>query len=79
MNLRKPYSDDLINWDKPELVAVAENVEWEGTEIAAASLVKIKDAWLVFYHGVDKHSVYRVGAMLLDIDNPKKVIGRTKN
>ena len=74
------YSDDLINWDKPELVAVAENIEWEGTKIgAAASPVKTKDGWLVLYHGVDKASTYRVGAMLLDLDNPAKVIGRTKN
>jgi Predicted glycosylase len=74
------YSDDLINWDKPELVAVAENIEWEGTKIgAAASPVKTQDGWLVLYHGVDKASTYRVGAMLLDLDNPAKVIGRTKN
>ena len=74
------YSDDLITWDKPKLVAVAENFEWEGKKIgAAASPLKTKDGWLVFYHGVDAHSVYRVGAMLLDLNNPTKVIGRTKN
>ncbi len=32
--------------------------------------------WLVIYHGVDKHGVYRAGAALLDPDTPWKVIAR---
>ncbi|MNJ69053.1 Beta-1,4-mannooligosaccharide phosphorylase [compost metagenome] len=33
----------------------------------------------MLYHGVDSHSIYRVGALLLDLENPEIVIGRTKN
>ncbi len=73
------YSDDLLEWSDPELVAVAENFEWEGTKIgAAATPIKTEKGWLVLYHGVDANSVYRVGAMLLDLEDPKKVIARTK-
>lgn len=73
------YSDDLMEWSQPALVAVAENFEWEGTKIgAAATPLRTEKGWLVLYHGVDANSVYRVGAMLLDLKNPKKVIARTK-
>ena len=30
----------------------------------------------MLYHGVDKNSVYRVGVMLLDLKNPRKVLAR---
>jgi predicted GH43/DUF377 family glycosyl hydrolase len=73
------FCDDLHEWSSPELVATAENTNWEGTKIgAAASPLKTEKGWLLLYHGVDSNSVYRVGAMLLDIDNPRKVIARTK-
>ncbi|RKP46741.1 glycosidase [Cohnella endophytica] len=74
------YSDDLFEWTEPELVAVAENPEWEGTKIgAAATPVKTDRGWLVLYHGVDAHSVYRVGALLLDLDDPSRVIARIRD
>jgi Predicted glycosylase len=74
------YSDDLTTWSAPELVAVAENFEWEGTKIgAAAAPVRTESGWLLLYHGVDQNTVYRVGAMLLDPENPAKVLGRTKS
>ncbi|MCL2243106.1 MAG: glycosidase [Treponema sp.] len=74
------FSDDLLSWSKPELVATAENPEWEGLKIgAAATPLKTEKGWLLLYHGVDSKSVYRVGAMLLDSNDPRKVIARTKN
>ena len=33
----------------------------------------------MLYHGVDDNGIYRVGALILDKDNPLKVIARTKN
>ena len=73
------FSDDLFEWSKPELVATAEVPEWEGLKIGgAATPLKTEKGWFVLYHGVDENSVYRVGAMLLDLDDPRKVIARTR-
>jgi predicted GH43/DUF377 family glycosyl hydrolase len=73
------YSEDLLTWSKPELVAVAENSAWEGSKIgAAATPLRTDHGWLVLYHGVDANSIYRVGAMLLDLENPAKVVARTQ-
>lgn len=72
------YSDDLADWTAPRLLARPER-DWEGGKIgAAAPPIKTKWGWLLLYHGVDRDSVYRVGAMLLDLEDPEKVIARTK-
>ena len=73
------FSDDLYVWSKPELLACAEVPGWEGLKIgAAATPLKTEKGWLLLYHGVDNLCVYRVGAMLLDLNDPRKVIARTK-
>jgi beta-1,2-mannobiose phosphorylase / 1,2-beta-oligomannan phosphorylase len=73
------YSQDLLKWTEPKLLAVAEN-PWEGNKIgAAANPVKTSEGWLLLYHGVDEKDIYRVGAMLLDLKNPLNVIARTVN
>jgi len=41
--------------------------------------IKTKDGWLVFYHAMDKDmGKYKVGAMILDLKNPKKILYRAK-
>lgn len=77
------YSDDLKTWTDTELVAKAE-YPWEDNRIGGATPpILLPEGWLVLYHGVQtidksvKRVVYRVGALLLDRDNPAKVIART--
>lgn len=51
---------------------------WDSKKIgAAAPPIKTKDGWLLLYHGVSEDNIYRVGALLLDLKNPLKVVGRT--
>jgi predicted GH43/DUF377 family glycosyl hydrolase len=70
------YSDDLLKWDPPVLVATPRQ-SWEARKIGAGAPPLLTDAgWLIIYHGVDAHSVYRVGVMLLDRDNPARVVAR---
>lgn len=43
--------------------------------------LKTDKGWLVFYHAMDKeepHIGYKLGALLLDLDNPEKIIARAK-
>jgi predicted GH43/DUF377 family glycosyl hydrolase len=70
------YSTDLARWSEPKLVAAPEN-EWEGGKIgAAAPPLRTDEGWLTLYHGVDANTVYRVGVMLLDLENPERVLAR---
>lgn len=53
--------------------------DWEILKVGAGvPPIKTKHGWLIIYHGVSYDRIYRVGAALLDLKEPIKVIGRTK-
>jgi predicted GH43/DUF377 family glycosyl hydrolase len=77
------YSDDLLNWESQDshlLISGIENT-WEEKIGGSAPPLKTKDGWLMLYHGVEHGGLgyYRVGALLLDLEDPLKIIGRTKH
>ena len=55
---------------------------WDSRKIGAgAPPIKTTDGWLLIYHGVGNHdpSRYKVGAMLLDINDPTAVLYRSNH
>ena len=70
------FSPTLTSWEMGVPVLRPEQ-PWEAAKIGAGSTpLKTEAGWLVIYHGVDLHSVYRAGAALLDLDDPTKVTAR---
>jgi len=39
--------------------------------------IKTDHGWLLIYHSIDKHHVYRAGVALLDLNDPQKILART--
>jgi predicted GH43/DUF377 family glycosyl hydrolase len=74
-------SNDLLHWgNHKHLCGSKEGNVWEALKIGAGSTpIKIDEGWLVFYHGVDKNERYCMGYLLLDKNNPSKILFRTKN
>ncbi len=53
---------------------------WDSLKIGAgAQPLKTKYGWLLIYHGVDQEMVYRLGVLLVDLQNPELVIYRSPN
>lgn len=54
---------------------------WDNRKVGIAGTpVKTRKGWILLYHGVSKSDgVYRVGAVLLDLKDPTKIIGRTED
>jgi len=51
---------------------------WEEWKVGVGpSPIRTERGWLVLYHGVNSQRVYRVGAVLLDLDEPAKILART--
>jgi len=51
---------------------------WDGGKVGIASPpIKTAHGWLLLYHGVSWSTTYRVGAVLLDLEDPTIVISRT--
>lgn len=77
------FSDDLVAWDYGEgagYMLISPQTEWEGAKIGAGPPpVRTQAGWLVIYHGVDTRHVYRVGAALLDLHDPLRVLARTED
>lgn len=72
------YSDNLMEWGEPKLLATRE-FYWENKKLGGSTPpLRTKNGWLVIYHGVCDEGTYRVGAMLLDLENPEKILARTK-
>jgi hypothetical protein len=53
---------------------------WDSRKVAAGPPpIKTKDGWLFIYHAIDEKDGlrYKIGAMLLDIKEPTRVLART--
>lgn len=73
------FSNDLLHWGDDVLIAKAE-FEWQSQKIGGSTPpIKTKYGWLLMYHGVDKKRVYRQGLMMLDLNDPTRIIARPKD
>ena len=51
---------------------------WDGLKVGISTPpIKTEKGWLMLYHGVSWSAIYRVGALLLDLNDPTIVIART--
>ena len=77
-NIWLTYSDDLRTWTDHKLVMEQlDDNEWEAEKIGIGGPpIKTDQGWFLIYHGVSKNKVYSLGAALLDLDDPSKVIAR---
>jgi len=75
------FSDDLKYWGSMDQIASPRGGFWDCDGIGPGSTpIRIDEGWLMIYYGVKRTSagpIYRLGAMILDAQDPRKVIGRT--
>ena len=77
-------SPDLVHWGKHRRVmSRGGSGWWQGTKIGGgATPIDTSEGWLMFYHGVSgtcNGYVYSMGAVILDKENPSKVLYRTRD
>jgi predicted GH43/DUF377 family glycosyl hydrolase len=71
------FSDDLLAHKQLQLLAQSK-YPWEASKVGgAAPPIKTPDGWLMLYHAVADDNRYRVGAMLLDLADPTRILART--
>ncbi len=77
-NLYLIYSDDLYTWDGGQSILQPE-YPWEFVQIGnCGSPIELDDCWLLLTHGVGPVRKYSIGAVLLDKNDPSKVLGRSR-
>lgn len=76
-NMWLASSPDLEYWGELTPLAASRDGHWDSRRIGCgAEPIKTERGWLVLYHGSDGKK-YDMGAMLLDIDDPSKVLARS--
>jgi predicted GH43/DUF377 family glycosyl hydrolase len=77
-NIYVMFSDNIHFWNEAELV-LKPKFPWELIQLGnCGSPIETDAGWLVLSHGVGPMRKYCIGAFLLDLDNPAKVIGRLR-
>jgi beta-1,4-mannooligosaccharide/beta-1,4-mannosyl-N-acetylglucosamine phosphorylase len=76
-------SPDLVHWGRHRHVMGTRPWTWESTKVGAGPTpIETPDGWLLLYHGVLTSCngfVYSMGAALLDLDEPWRVIARSRD
>ena len=71
-------SGDLLKWTEMKQVMEGRLHYWDEYIGAGPPPVKTEKGWLLIYHGIATHyqPIYQAGVVLLDIDEPWKVVSR---
>ena len=72
-------SDNLIYWgNQKHFYGVVSDDSWENGRIGGGAVpFKTEKGWIKIYHAADKDNRYCLGAFLLDLNDPTKIIAKT--
>ncbi len=75
-------SDDLLSWKYVSTLISGRFHYWDEFIGSGPPPVKTRKGWLHVYHGVAGHfgssNIYQGGVLLLDLNDPSKVLGRSR-
>jgi predicted GH43/DUF377 family glycosyl hydrolase len=78
-NIDLMFSDRVREWQTSQRLCIPEQA-WELIQIGnSGSPIETEAGWLVLIHGVGPMRTYGIGAVLLDLDDPSRVIGRLRD
>jgi beta-1,4-mannooligosaccharide/beta-1,4-mannosyl-N-acetylglucosamine phosphorylase len=75
-------SDDLVTWSAVAPVLSGRWHYWDERIGSGPPPIRVEEGWLHLYHGIATHfmaaNIYQAGVVLLDGDDPSKVIARSR-
>jgi beta-1,2-mannobiose phosphorylase / 1,2-beta-oligomannan phosphorylase len=77
------YSDDLLQWNEQYMAPIygpRPGSTWDRMSVGNNGVpIETSEGWLVLNHGYNPDHIYRIGAVLLDLEDPTKVIKRPQD
>ncbi|WP_029272490.1 glycoside hydrolase family 130 protein [Flavobacterium sp. KJJ] len=71
-------SPDGIHWGNHKCIIKTRQGLWDSARVGAgAAPIKTHKGWLEIYHGANAEHQYCLGAFLMDLEDPSKVLART--
>jgi predicted GH43/DUF377 family glycosyl hydrolase len=72
-------SPDLLHWGNHKCIVRPRDMMWESMKIGGgAPPIRTPEGWLIIYHGKGDHSLYSLFCLLLDLDEPHRVVRRAE-
>jgi len=72
------YSEDMFHWGEHQPLMGKRPGMWDSIRIGAGAVpIKTEQGWLEIYHGVNPEQGYCLGAVLLDLNDPSKILARS--
>jgi predicted GH43/DUF377 family glycosyl hydrolase len=72
------FSNDLVGWGGHRPLALPRPGMWDAVRTGAGTVpFRVPEGWLELYHGVDSEGQYAMGGLLLDAQDPTRVIARS--
>ncbi len=72
-------SPDLLHWGNHKCILRPRDMKWESMKIGGgAPPIKTSEGWLSVYHGKGDNSLYSLFCVLLDLEEPSKVVRRAE-
>lgn len=76
-------TDDFAMWEDLGPVMAGRPRYWDELIGPGPPPVKTREGWLLIYHGIATHfagvNIYQAGAVLLDLEDPRRVVARTRD
>ncbi|MCK4661731.1 MAG: glycoside hydrolase family 130 protein [Bacteroidales bacterium] len=73
-------SPDLLHWGNNKPILRPDGTSFESHKVGGgAPPIKTKEGWLVIYHGKGDDSMYSLRLILLDLNDPSKILKRGKH
>jgi predicted GH43/DUF377 family glycosyl hydrolase len=74
-NMWVSFSDDLIHWHDMTCVLETRDGSWYENKLGiGAPPIECQHGWLLFWHGKNNRAEYGLGVMLLDKNDPRKIL-----
>lgn len=71
-------SPDAVHWGNHRCIIKTRENSWDSERVGAgAAPIKTSKGWLEIYHGANKKNQYCLGAFLMDLNDPSKIIARS--
>lgn len=72
-------SPDGIHWGNHHCLAKTRKGSWDSARVGGgAAPIKTIEGWLEIYHGANEKHEYALGALLLDLNDPSRVLARSE-
>ena len=79
LNIWCATSPDLVHWGNHQVVFTSSEQGWDAGRVGGgAPPIRTSQGWLSIYHAADPRDRYCLGAFLTPLDEPQRVIGRSR-